>query len=53
VRWRGIAYAQTILDLERLVIIEIEPPKDRRKREKLRVLLEDKRVTARGKNICC
>jgi len=49
VRWRGIAYAQTILDLERSVIIRIDPPKDRLEREKLRVLLEGKRITIRGK----
>ncbi|MDT7889844.1 MAG: hypothetical protein RQ885_12845 [Desulfurococcales archaeon] len=43
VLYRGILYAQSILDLEKPVLIRVDPPRD--KRERLRALLEGKRVT--------
>ena len=49
VLYKGILYAQQILDLEKPVIVKVEPPSDKRAREKLRVLLEGKRVTVNGK----
>ncbi len=49
VLYRGILYAKQILSMEELVIIKVEPPKDKKEREKLRVLLEGKRVTVKGK----
>jgi len=49
VRWRGIAYAQTFLDVERPVLVKVKPPKDKHLREKLRTLLEGKRVVVKGK----
>ncbi|GAY25388.1 hypothetical protein ATG_05910 [Desulfurococcaceae archaeon AG1] len=45
--YRGILYAYSILDLEKPVLIKIEPPVD--KRERLRTMLEGRRVTVRGK----
>ncbi len=47
--YHGILYAQSILDLEKPVLVKITPPRDKRVREKLRVLLEGKRVTIKGK----
>jgi len=47
--YKGILYAQQILDLDKPVVVRVEPPKDKREREKLRVLLEGKRVTINGK----
>ncbi|MEM1610517.1 MAG: hypothetical protein QXQ57_02590 [Sulfolobales archaeon] len=49
VLYRGILYAESILDMDRRVIVKIEPPRDKRGREKLRTLLEGKRVTVKGK----
>ena len=49
VKYKGLAYALALLDLERPVVIRVVPPKDRKKREKLRVLIEGKRITVRGK----
>ncbi len=43
--YRGILYAQAILDLEKPVLVKIIPPRDRRGREKLRVFLEGKRTS--------
>jgi hypothetical protein len=49
VLYRGILYAQSILDLERPVLVKVDPPRDKRERERLRTLLEGKRVTIKGK----
>ena len=49
VLYKGIVYAQQILSLDRPVIVRVEPPKDKRERERLRAMLEGKRVTVRGK----
>ncbi len=49
VLYKGILYAQGILSLDKPVIVKVEPPRDKRGREKLRVLLEGKRVTVKGK----
>ncbi len=49
VLYRGILYAQSILDLDRPVVVKVEPPGDKSARERLRVLLEGKRVTVKGK----
>jgi len=49
VLYRGILYAQQILSLDKPVIVKVEPPRDKRAREKLRVLLEGKRVTIKGR----
>lgn len=49
VLYKGMAYAQSILDLDKPVVLKIKPPKDKCEREKLRVLLEGKRVTVKGK----
>jgi len=46
--WRGIAYAQAILDLESPALVKVKPPEDRRQRKRLRVALEGKRPTASG-----
>ncbi len=47
--YRGIVYAEQILSLDRPVIVKVEPPKDKLERERLRVVLEGKRVTVKGK----
>ena len=47
--YRGILYAYSILDLERPVLVKVDPPRDKRERERLRTLLEGKRVAVRGK----
>jgi hypothetical protein len=47
--YRGILYAYSILDLEKPVLIKVDPPRDKRERERLRTLLEGKRVAVRGK----
>jgi hypothetical protein len=44
VYYRGVAYAQAILDLDRMIPVKVEPPRDKRERERLRALLEGKRV---------
>ncbi len=49
VLYRGILYAYSILDLERPVLIKVDPPEDRRERERLRAMLEGKRITVKGK----
>lgn len=49
VKWRGVAYAQTILDLEKLLVIKVKPPRSKREREKLRILLEGKRISTKRK----
>ena len=49
VLYRGILYAQSILDLERPVLVKVDPPRDKRERERLRTLLEGKRVTIKGR----
>ncbi|MCE4606182.1 MAG: hypothetical protein F7B59_02490 [Desulfurococcales archaeon] len=49
VLYKGILYAQSILDLDRPVLIKITPPRDKNEREKLRVLIEGKRITIKGK----
>ena len=49
VLYKGVVYAQLILSLDRPVIVKVEPPKDKRERERLRVLLEGKRVTVKGR----
>jgi hypothetical protein len=49
VLYRGILYAQSILDLERPVLVKVDPPRDKRERERLRTLLEGKRVAVRGR----
>lgn len=45
--WRGLCYAHVFVDMERLVVVKIKPPSNKTEREKLRVLLEGKRVTLR------
>ena len=47
--YKGIVYANQILSLDRPVLVKVEPPKDKRERERLRVLLEGKRVTVKGR----
>jgi len=47
--YRGILYAYSILDLERPVLVKVDPPRDKRERERLRTLLEGKRVTIKGR----
>jgi len=37
------------LDLERPVLVKVDPPRDKRERERLRTLLEGKRVTIKGR----
>ena len=49
VLYRGILYAQALLDLDKPIVVKVEPPRDKRERERLRVLLEGKRVTVKGK----
>jgi len=49
VLYKGIAYSQTLLDLEKPVIVKVEAPRNKREREKLRVLIEGKRVTVKGR----
>ncbi len=49
VLYKGIVYAQQLLCLDKRVIVRVKPPKDKLERERLRVLLEGKRVTVRGK----
>ena len=49
VLYKGILYAQTILDLDKPIVVRVEPPKDKRARERLRALLEGKRVTVKGR----
>ena len=49
VLYRGILYAQQVLSLDRPVIVRVEPPEDKRERERLRVVLEGKRVKVKGK----
>jgi hypothetical protein len=44
VLYRGILYAQSILDLERPVLVKVDPPRDKRERERLRIE-EDKDLT--------
>ena len=48
VLYKGIAYAQQLLSLDRPVIVKVELPRDKRERERLRVALEGKRVTVKG-----
>ncbi|MEB3755569.1 MAG: hypothetical protein GSR79_01725 [Desulfurococcales archaeon] len=47
VLYKGILYAQQLLSLDKQVIVE--PSKDKHERERLRVLLEGKRVTVKGR----
>ncbi len=49
VLYKGIVYAQQVLCLDKRVIVRVKPPKDKLERERLRVLLEGKRVTVRGR----
>ena len=49
VLYRGVLYAQTVLDLDKPVVVKVEPPRDKHAREKLRVLLEGKRVTVKSR----
>ncbi len=49
VLYKGILYAEQILSLDKPIIVKVEPPKDKRARERLRVLLEGKRVTIKGR----
>jgi len=49
VLYKGILYAEQILSLDKPVIVKVEPPRDKRARERLRVLLEGKRVTIKSK----
>lgn len=49
VLYKGIVYAEQILSLDKPVIVKVEPPKDKLERERLRVMLEGKRVTVKGK----
>ena len=46
--WRGVAYAQVLLDLEKPVVVRVIPPRDRRARERLRYLIEGTTTSARG-----
>ncbi|MCD6509004.1 MAG: hypothetical protein J7L11_01240 [Thermoprotei archaeon] len=47
--WRGVAYAQLLLNLEKPVVVKITPPRDKRTRERLRYLIEGTTVGARGR----
>ena len=38
-----------MLSLDKRVIVRVEPPRDKLERERLRVLLEGKRVTVKGR----
>ncbi len=49
VLYKGILYAQQILSLDKPIIVKVEPPRDKHDREKLRVLLEGKRVTVKDR----
>ncbi len=49
VLYKGILYAEQILNLDKPVIVKVEPPRDKRARERLRVLLEGKRVTVKSR----
>jgi len=50
VRCRGVRYGETKLDLEdRLVVVKVEAMKDKRERERLRVLLEGRKRNVRGR----
>jgi len=49
VLYRGMVYAEQILSLDKPVVVRVEPPRDKREREKLRVILEGKRVTVKGR----
>ncbi len=49
VLYRGIVYAEQVLSLDKPVIVKVEPPKDKLERERLRVLLEGKRVTVKSR----
>ncbi len=47
--YRGLVYARQVLSLDKPVLVKVEPPSGKRKRERLRVLLEGKRVSVRGR----
>ncbi len=47
--YKGIVYAEQILSLDKPVIVKVKPPKDKLERERLRVMLEGKRVTVKGR----
>lgn len=49
VLYKGILYAKQILSLDKPIIVKVEPPRDKCVRERLRVLLEGKRVTIKGR----
>ncbi len=49
VLYKGIVYAEQVLSLDKRVIVKVEPPKDKLERERLRVMLEGKRVTVKGR----
>jgi len=49
VLYRGILYAHAILDSERPALVKVTPPKEKLEREKLRVFLEGKRISIKGK----
>ena len=46
--WKGVAYAQVLLDLEKPVVVKVIPPRDRRAKGRLRYLIEGTTVSARG-----
>ena len=50
VLYKGIVYAEQILSLDKLAVVKVKPPKDKREQERLRALLESRRVTAKDKN---
>ena len=41
--YRGILYAQQVLSLDKPILVKVKPPNDRRRRERLRTLLEGRR----------
>ncbi len=47
--YRGVVYAEQILSLDRPVIVRVEPPEDKLERERLRVMLEGKRVKVKSR----
>ncbi len=47
--WRGKARALLALDKLRMILVKVEPPRDRRAREKLRHILEGVAVTEQGR----
>ncbi|MEB3778751.1 MAG: hypothetical protein GSR85_00750 [Desulfurococcales archaeon] len=49
VLYKGVVYAEQVLSLDKRVIVKVEPPKDKLERERLRVMLEGKRVTLKGR----